>query len=128
MLIAEKHNDDGTVDERRYVPEGGTRDQWNGEVRKAVRSYDAARAKLDARLREESELPNMRAEVDGLQWQVDELESALRKACEFIADYGSCPYDTFDLYEPWEESCHQKCSADIDRAECWMRYFMGDAR
>lgn len=23
VLIAEKHNDDGTVDERRYVPEGG---------------------------------------------------------------------------------------------------------
>ena len=60
---------------------------------------------------------------------VHELEAALRKACEFIADYGSCPYDTFDLYEPWEESCHQKCSADIDRAECWRRYFeKGDSR
>lgn len=23
VLVAEKHNDDGTVDERRYVPEGG---------------------------------------------------------------------------------------------------------
>lgn len=55
--------------------------------------------------------------------EIKRLESALRRACGFIADYGSCPYDTFDLYEPWDESCHQKCSADIDRAECWRRYF-----
>lgn len=56
-------------------------------------------------------------------------DAVLRRACEFIADYGSCPYDTFDLYEPWEESCYQKCSADVDRAECWRRYFerRGDA-
>lgn len=50
-------------------------------------------------------------------------DAGLRRACQFIAGYGSCPYDTFDLYEPWEESCYQKCSADIDRAECWRRYF-----
>lgn len=55
--------------------------------------------------------------------EITRLESALRRACEFIADFGSCPYDTFDLHEPWEESCHQKCSADVDRAECWRRYF-----
>ena len=54
---------------------------------------------------------------------IEGLRDALRRACQFIADYGSCPYDTFDLYEPWEESCYQKCSADIDRAECWRRYF-----
>ena len=123
VLIVERHNDDGTVDERRYVPEGGTRDEWNGQIRDAVRRYDAALKRLHARMREESEIPNLRAEIDGLKWQVEELESALRGACQFIADYGSCPYDTFDLYESWDESCYQKCSADVDRAECWRRYF-----
>ena len=52
--------------------------------------------------------------------------AALDRACDFIAGYGSCPYDTFDLYEPWDESCYQKCSADIDRAECWRRFFMAE--
>lgn len=78
VLIAERRNDDGTVDERRYVPEGGTRDQWNGEVREAVRRYDAARAKLDARLHDESELPNLRAEIDGLKWAIEERSELIR--------------------------------------------------
>ena len=68
---------------------------------------------------------------DGSKWRSVEFGDgtgyvrvdALERACKFIADYGSCPYDTFDLYEPWDESCYQKCSADIDRAECWRRYF-----
>lgn len=123
VLIAERHNDDGTVDERRYVPEGGTRDEWNERTREVMRKYAEAANNLNARLLEEEKVPNLQAEVDGLKWQVEELEAALRKACEFIADYGSCPYDAFDLYEPWEESCYQKCSADVDRAECWRRYF-----
>lgn len=50
-------------------------------------------------------------------------KDALRLACEHIAAYGSCPYDECDLYEPWEESCYQKCSFDVDYAECWRRYF-----
>ena len=54
--------------------------------------------------------------------RVEEMEAALRKACQFIAGYGSCPYDTY-FYEPWDVSCYQKCSADIDYAECWQRYF-----
>lgn len=128
VLIAERHNDDGTVDERRYVPEGGTEKEWKARCcdalkleRQARSDYEQAMVTLQG---EFARAEHLKAEVDGLQWQVEELEAALRRACEFIADYGSCPYDTFDLYEPWEESCYQKCSADIDRAECWRRYFM----
>ena len=70
---------------------------------------------------------------DGTKWRSVELgdgtgyvrADALERASKFAADIsGTCPYDMFDLYEPWEESCYQKCSADIDRAECWRRYFM----
>lgn len=82
VLVAERRNDDGTVDERRYVPEGGTRDQWNGEVREVIRRYDAARAKLDARLHEEAELPNLLAEIDGLKWAVEERDALIRDLLE----------------------------------------------
>ena len=78
VLIAERRNDDGTVDERRYVPEGGTRDEWNAEVRETLRKYDAARKALDARLHEESELPSLRAEIDGLKWAVEERDALIR--------------------------------------------------
>ena len=51
-------------------------------------------------------------------------KTALRLACEEIAAIsGTCPYDAHDLYEPWEESCYQKCTSDIDYAACWQRYF-----
>lgn len=52
-------------------------------------------------------------------------KTPLRLACERYAGcVGSCPYDIHDLYEPWEESCSEKCSAFIDYAECWERYFI----
>ena len=35
VLIAEKHNDDGTVDERRYVPVGGTAHELETALRRA---------------------------------------------------------------------------------------------
>ena len=51
-------------------------------------------------------------------------KTPLRLACEGYAEcIGSCPYD-IHLYEPWAESCYEKCSAIIDYAECWERYFM----
>lgn len=51
-------------------------------------------------------------------------KTPLRLACEGYAEcVGSCPYD-IHLYEPWAESCYEKCSANIDYAECWERYFM----
>lgn len=77
-MIAEKRNDDGTVDERRYVPEGGTRDDWNDEVRETLRKYESARKELDARLHEESKLPNLRAEIDGLKWAIEERDELIR--------------------------------------------------
>lgn len=47
-----------------------------------------------------------------------ELEAALRKACEFIADYGSCPLDMFDYQA---SNCEFACEDQY--AECWRRYF-----
>lgn len=58
--------------------------------------------------------------------EITRLESALRRACEFVADYGSCPYDEH-YYEGMEADCEKRCSADIDHAECWRRYFMREA-
>ena len=55
-------------------------------------------------------------------------KTSLRLACERYAEcVGSCPYDIHDLYEPWEESCYEKCSANINYAECWERYFIQQA-
>jgi hypothetical protein len=111
------------AERRRYVPEGGTEDEWRAEVRKTLRKLEDARKRYERATAEMAEQPNLRAEIDGLKWSLEDKEKALDRACRFIADYGSCPYDAFDLYEPWDESCYQKCSADIDRAECWRRWF-----
>lgn len=55
-------------------------------------------------------------------------KTPLRLACDMYAErVGSCPYDMHDLYEPWEESCYEKCSAFIDYAECWETYFIQQA-
>ena len=63
------------------------------------------------------------APVGGTQ---HELEAALRKACQFIADYGSCPYEHFSDMEGY---CENLCTDDVDYAECWRRYFeRGDSR
>lgn len=106
VLIAERRNDDGTVDERRYVPEGGTENEWKAMCRKLTARMDALMNERDERANDSYEARRERdrkqAEIDGLQWQVDELESALRRACE--------------------------CSADVDRAECWRRYFESKER
>ena len=52
------------------------------------------------------------------------MKDALGLACEeVVALCGTCPYDQHDLYEPWDESCYEKCISDIDMAECWRRYF-----
>ena len=52
-------------------------------------------------------------------------KTPLRLACNRYAEcVGSCPYDMHDLYEPWEESCSEKCSVFIDYAECWEKYFI----
>lgn|GEM_PF-3746555 len=78
VLIVERHNDDGTVEERRYVPEGGTTDEWNERTRDVMRKFEAARKELDARLHEESELPNLRAEIDGLKWAIEDRDELIR--------------------------------------------------
>lgn len=59
--------------------------------------------------------------------EITRLESALRRACEFIADYGSCPYDQC-YREGMDADCEERCSADVDYAECWRRYFIGEWR
>lgn len=100
VLIAERRNDDGTVDERRYVPEGGTRDEWNAEVRETLRKCEAARKELDARLHEESKLPNLRAEIDGLKWAIEERDELIRAIWEAGAfGPGACYADTRELNE-----------------------------
>ena len=55
---------------------------------------------------------------------LDETATALRLACdEVVKTCGTCPYDQYDMYEPWEESCYRRCASDIDMAACWQRYF-----
>ena len=78
VLIAERRNDDGTVDKRRYVPEGGTRDEWNGRTREVMRKYAEAANNLNARMLEEWKVPNLQAEIDGLKWAIEERDALIR--------------------------------------------------
>lgn len=66
------------IERRRYVPEGGTRDEWNEGMRAVMRKYTEAANKLNARLLEESELPNLQAEIVGLKWALNERDALIR--------------------------------------------------
>ena len=66
------------VERRRYIPEGGTRDQWNERMREIMRNYAEAANNLNARLLEEEKAPNLQAEVDGLKWALDERDELIR--------------------------------------------------
>lgn len=50
---------------------------------------------------------------------------ALRLACQHVAEAtGSCPYDVHHLEcASWEDGCEGRCSANVDMAACWQRYF-----
>ena len=82
VLIAEKRNDDGTIEERRYVPEGGTENEWKARCRDIMticeeRGRDAERS---ARLMEAAvrERDRKQAEVDGLNWAIEERDQLIR--------------------------------------------------
>lgn len=78
VLIVERVNDDDSKEERRYIPEGGTRDEWNDRIRRHIRDYSKAAEKLNARILEESEVPGLKAEIDGLRWAVEERDQLIR--------------------------------------------------
>lgn len=100
VLIAEKHNDDGTEDERRYVPEGGTRDEWNERMREVMRKHAEAANNLNARLLEEEKVPSLQAEIDGLKWAIEERDALIRAIWEAGAfSPGACYADTGELNE-----------------------------
>ena len=77
VLVMCKKTGNGT-ERRRYVPEGGTRDEWNERTREVMRKYSEAADKLNARMLEESRMPNLQAEIDGLQWAVEERNALIR--------------------------------------------------
>lgn len=86
VLIAEKHNDDGTREERRYVPEGGTENEWKARCRdvlelerKARSDYEQAMVTLQG---EFARAEHMKAERDGLQWAVEERDALIRDLLE----------------------------------------------
>ena len=64
--------------------------------------------------------------IDSLVRDVEQMQSALRLACEEITDVsGTCPFDANELfYRKWEQRCEERCSSDVDMAACWMDYFM----
>lgn len=78
VLIVERTNDDGSKEERRYVPEGKTESQWKELCCKmtGLRDKYAREAEEKARLLMEAqdELLSKQAEIDGLKWDVEECE------------------------------------------------------
>ncbi len=103
VLVMCKKTGNG-VERRRYVPEGGTRDEWNERTREVMRKYSEAADKLNARMLEESRMPNLQAEIDGLQWAVEERDTLIRDllecrtmlSCLDCSQYGKCDgYDGF---------------------------------
>ena len=82
VLIAERRNDDGTVDERRYVPEGGTENEWKAMCRKLTARMDALMSERDERANDSYEARKERdrkqAEADGLQWAIEERDALIR--------------------------------------------------
>lgn len=76
VLVMCKKTGNG-IERRRYIPEGGTRDQWNERVREIMRNYAEAANNLNVRLLEESELPNLKAEIDGLKWAIEERDELI---------------------------------------------------
>ena len=76
VLVMCKKTGDG-IERRHYIPAGGTRDQWNERMRKIMCNYAEAANKLNARLLEESQVPSMQAEVDGLRWAIDERDELI---------------------------------------------------
>lgn len=83
VLIMERKGEDGGHEERRYIPEGGTRDEWNDRLRGYIREYSKAAEKLNARILEESEVPGLKAEVDGLRWAIEERDQLIRDMLAF---------------------------------------------
>ena len=76
VLVMCKKTGNG-VERRRYIPEGGTRDQWSERMRAIMCNYAEATNKLNARLLEESQVPSMQAEVDGLKWEIEERDELI---------------------------------------------------
>lgn len=81
VLIAEKRNDDGTREERRYVPEGGTEGEWKARCRdvlklerKARDDYEQAMVTLQG---EFARAEHLKAEVDGLKWAIEERDALI---------------------------------------------------
>lgn len=75
------------IERKRYVPEGGTRDEWYSHMREAVRKYKEASDKLNARMLEESEVPNLKAEIDGLKCAIEERDNLIRGMFTELIDY-----------------------------------------
>ena len=104
VLIAERRNDDGTVDERRYVPEGGTENEWKARCREALKlesqassDYEQAMVTLQG---EFARAEHLKAEVDGLQWAIEERDELIRAIWEAGAfSPGACYVDTRELNE-----------------------------
>lgn len=105
LIVCKKRGRDESgnliVERKRYVPEGGTRDEWNERMREVIRKYSKAADKLNARILEESEIPNLRAEVDGLKWAVEERDSLIRD----MALWMRCPRSCADCEMEGDEGC-----------------------
>lgn len=75
------------IERKRYVPEGGTRDEWYSRMREAVRKYKEASDQLNAKMLEESEVPNLKAEIDGLKLAIEERDNLIRDMFAEMIDY-----------------------------------------
>ena len=92
-----------------------------GPARDVERNLVALHAVRSYKMQQAAENWELRCEVKNLEMAVRILDSALRMACEFIADYGDCPASQLEV-EP--RDCGADCDAETDRAECWRRYFI----
>lgn len=101
----------------------------------ANRPYDVARLRIEF---QDGEVPWMYplalngrvirgVYVDNERYELG--SDALRLACQHVAeDTGSCPYDVHHLEcASWEDDCDGRCSANVDMAACWQRYFNAKA-
>lgn len=99
VLIVERKGDDGGHEERRYVPEGGTRDEWSGRVRETLRKLDDAKAKYDAMMADMADIPSFQAEIDGLRWGVEERDELIRDMFHMLVGHA---VDQYVDEEEWE--------------------------
>ena len=88
VLVCVKDDHDGTVERRRYVPEGGTVEEWKARLRDALgreneawKDYAQAMVTLQG---ETAKAAHLQAEVDGLKTMLEDRDELI---CDMYDDF-----------------------------------------